>query len=71
LHLRNEAIRLGKHSSQGSSLAKVPPSSSTPTIKQKAEDSNCSNVIAGGDANVNCPPAEEKSNAKKSGSESP
>jgi hypothetical protein len=73
LHLRNEANRLGsvKRSSQGSSPAKVQPGSATSTINQKAEDSDCSNVVAGGDANVNCPPAEEKSNAKKSVPKSP
>jgi len=73
LHLRNEAIRMGseKHSSQGPSPAKTQPTSVAPSIQQKARESNCSNVVAGGDANVNCPPVEEKQDAKKSGPKSP
>jgi hypothetical protein len=73
LHLRNEAIRLAgaKHSNEISSPAKTQPNTLAPTIKQKAEDSTCSNVTAGGDANVNCSPGEENRNAKKSGSKSP
>jgi hypothetical protein len=30
-----------------------------PTIDQNAIDSDCSNVVAGGDAKINCPPTEK------------
>lgn len=48
-----------------------PTHSAPTTIQQKADDSNCSNVIAGKDANVNCSSEEVKGNAKKSTSKSP
>ena len=72
LHLRNEAIRSGsaKHPSQNTP-AQIQPAPPPAKIDQKAEDSNCSNVIAGKDANVNCSSGEVKENAKKSTSKSP
>jgi hypothetical protein len=36
-----------------------------PMIKQDSQDSNCSNVIAGRDATLNCPPPSENKNAPK------
>jgi hypothetical protein len=31
----------------------------SPTIDQNATDSGCSNIVAGGDANINCPSTEK------------
>jgi len=57
--------------SQAKLRQNAPAQSVPPTVQQKAEDSNCSNVIAGKDANVNCSSEEVKGNAKRTTSKSP
>jgi hypothetical protein len=45
--------------------AAAPAPVPTPIIEQKATDSVCSNVVAGGDAKVDCPAGKENGSAKK------
>ena len=40
-----------------------------PTIKQKATDSTCSNITAGGDVNVDCPQAKDSDDKREPSSQ--
>lgn len=52
-----------QHEKELSTIAPSP--SPTSTINQGSTDSNCSNVVSGGDVKISCPPATEKKDAPK------
>jgi hypothetical protein len=56
IHLANNRSRMGDTQPQTESPA---------PILQESVSSPCSNIVAGGEVNVNCPPEPEKKNAPK------
>jgi hypothetical protein len=64
IHLRNEGIRTGAAPAPAEVTGQL-PTAQTVAIEQNADDSACSNIVAGKDAKLDCSSEKESGSAKK------